>query len=215
MKFLLKPGIHVRLRTVLHSRMTVGLILLFLILAVPVFGQDSYVDYYGKSLRINNIGMSVLGGWALANISVGAYGWSQQSGQRAYFHQMNLFWNTVNLTIAGVALYSNLTDDYALLSGNELLEKQLKIQRLYLINGALDVGYIATGFLLKYLAPRYPKNELRLRGYGNSVILQGSFLFVFDLIMYGLQRSHRTDFLQQLSFSPLPDAWGLALSLHF
>ena len=89
--------------------MMMGLSLLILALPASVHGQEAYVEYYGKSLDMNNIGMAVLGGWALANISIGAYGWSQQSGQESYFHQMNLFWNTVNLTIAGFALYSNLT----------------------------------------------------------------------------------------------------------
>jgi len=192
-----------------------GLFILLLIFPATVQGQSEYVEYYGQSLRINNIGMAVLGSWALANLSVGTYGWIQNTGQRAYFHQMNFFWNTVNLSIAGFALYSNLTAEYALLSGEELLEMQGKSQRLFLINGALDVGYVATGFLLRYLSTKYPKNELRLRGYGNSVILQGSFLFVFDLVMYGLQRSHRADFLQHLSFSPMQDAWGLALTFQF
>jgi hypothetical protein len=151
----------------------------------------------------------------LVNLSAGAYGWSRNTGQRAYFHQMNFFWNTVNLSIAGFALYSNLNAEYALLSGEELLDMQGRTQRLYLINGALDVGYVATGFLLRYLSTNYPKNELRLRAYGNSVILQGSFLLVFDLVMYGLQRSHRADFLQHLSFSPMQEAWGLALTYQF
>jgi len=196
-------------------RVVVILIFLLCLFSSPIQGQDPYVKYFGESLKINNIGMAVLGTWALANISIGAWGWSQQTGQRAYFHQMNLFWNTVNLTIAGIALYNNLTSDYVLLTGQELLEKQMKTQRLYLINGALDVAYIGTGFLLKNLAPKYPKNELRLAGYGNSVILQGSFLLVFDLVMYGLQRNHRLDFLNQLAFSPMQDAWGIAVSLNF
>jgi hypothetical protein len=191
-----------------------GFALLSLTLSNQVHGQSAYLEYYGESLHINNIGMAVLGSWALANISIGAYGWSQYSGQRSYFHQMNLFWNTVNLSIAGFALYSNLSSDYSLLSGPELLEKQWKTQRLFLINAGLDVGYVAMGFLLKHLATRYPKNELRLRGYGDSVILQGSFLFVFDLVMYGIQRSHRLDFLQHISLAPMRDAYGLALTLH-
>ncbi len=193
----------------------IGIALLLLLIPAHVHGQADYAAYYGQSLRINNIGMGVLGSWALANMAVGAYGWSQQSGQRSYFHQMNVFWNAVNLGIAGFALYSNLTADYTLLSGEELLEKQFKTQRLYLINAAVDVGYVSTGFLLKYLATKYPKNELRLRGYGNSVILQGSFLFVFDLVLFGLQRNYRTDFLQHLTFSPMQDAWGLALTFQF
>jgi hypothetical protein len=186
-----------------------------LIFPFTAYGQAHYTAYYGESQRVNNIGMVVLGSWALANISIGAYGWSHYSGQRSYFHQMNLFWNTVNLGIAGFALYSNLTTDYALLSGEELMEMQYKTQRLYLINAALDVGYVATGFFLKYLAPKYPKNEWRLQGYGNSVILQGSFLFVFDLVMYGLQHSHRAGFLNQLSLSPMHQALGIALAFQF
>jgi hypothetical protein len=193
----------------------IGISLLLLLMASTVQGQSEYVEYYGQSLRINNMGMAVLGSWALANISVGAYGWSQNTGQRAYFHQMNLFWNTVNLSIAGFALYSNLTSDYALLSGEELLSKQLKTQRLYLINAAIDVGYVSAGFLLRHLSTKNPKNELRLRGYGNSVILQGSFLFVFDLVMYGVLQNQRLDFLQYLSFSPMQDAYGLALTFQF
>ena len=193
----------------------IGIVLVLLLLPSTLHAQGSYADFYRESLRINNIGMAILGTWALTNISIGAYGWNQQTGQRAYFHQMNLFWNTVNLTIAGFALYGNLTSDYGLLTGSELLEKQLKAQHLYLINGALDVGYIAAGSLLRYIAPRYPKNELRLSGYGNSVILQGSFLLLFDLVFYGLQRSHRTGFLDQLSVVPMHDAWGMILSFHF
>ena len=193
----------------------IGMSLCLLLIPGTVQGQTEYVEYYGQSLRINNMGMAVLGSWALANITIGAYGWSQNTGQRAYFHQMNLFWNTVNLTIAGIALYSNLTADYALLPGEELLEKQFRTQRLYLINAAVDVGYVSAGFLLKHLATKYPKNELRLRGYGNSVILQGSFLFVFDLVMYGLLNNRRADFLQQVSLSPMQDAYGLALTFQF
>jgi hypothetical protein len=120
----------------------------------------------------------------------------------------------VNLSIAGIALYSNLTSEYAQLTGPELMDKQLKFQRLYLINAALDVAYVAGGGFLHYLAPKYPKNESRLKGYGNSVILQGTFLLVFDLIMFGLQRSHRTDFLQQISLAPMQDAWGIAFTLN-
>lgn len=192
-----------------------GIVLILLILPVSAQAQPAYNEYYRESLRINNIGMIVLGSWALGNISIGAYGWSKHSGQQMYFNQMNLFWNTVNLTIAGFALYSNLTSDYELLTGSELLDKQFKTQRLYLINAGLDVGYMATGFLLKFLATKYPKNELRLRGYGNSVIFQGAFLFVFDLLMYGFQRGHRADFLQQISMGPMQDAWGLSVSFQF
>ena len=199
---------------ILFRWVILGMTLLYLALPLMGQGETAYVAYYGKSLELNNIGMGILGGWALANITTGAYGWSQQSGQASYFHQMNLFWNTVNIGIAGFALYSNLTSDYKHLSGDELLMMQLKSQRLFLINAGIDVAYVATGLVLKYLAPKYPKNEERLHGYGNSVILQGSFLFVFDLVMFGLHRNLRTGFMQHLSFAPMQEAWGLTLIFH-
>lgn len=193
------------------------MMLLALCFAFPAHltAQDQYTVFYGKSLAVNNVGMGILGGWAVANLTLGAYGWSQQTGQQAYFHQMNLLWNTVNLTIAGLAIYNNLSADYGLFSGEELMAMQQKSQRLYLINGALDVGYMGTGVLLRYLATRISSQEERLRGYGNSVILQGSFLLVFDGVMYLLQRNLRAGFLEQVSLSPMQEAWGMSLSFHF
>ncbi len=186
-----------------------------LFLSVPVFSQDAYSNYYSRSLKINNTGMVVLGSWAILNISTGAYGWSRYTGQSKYFHQMNLFWNVVNLSIAGIALYGNAHTDYSMWEQGMFLEKHLKTQNLFLINAGLDIGYMGGGLLLRHLSERYPNNSDRLKGYGNSVILQGAFLFVFDLVMYGLQRNHRGQFLDQLSLLPMNDGWGLALQVTF
>jgi hypothetical protein len=191
------------------------LIFLFLLTANIAWGQVSGSSFYKKSLDINNAGMVVLGSWALSNIAVGAIGWSRNSGQRMYFHQMNLFWNTVNLAIAGIALYSNITTDYAMWTTDEILTKQLKTQRIFLINAGLDIIYMGTAVALKKIAPRYPNHQDRLTGYGNSVLLQGAFLFAFDLVLFGLQRAHRLQFLDQLSFRPAREVWGMALSLQF
>ena len=189
--------------------------MLMLLFSGSVMWGQAEVSFYEHSLRINNTGMLVLGSWALANISIGAVGWSRSDGQRMYFHQMNLFWNTVNLSIAGIALYSNLNADYGMWSMDEFLQKQLKAQHLFLINAGLDLVYMGTGLLLKNLTSRYPKHQERLTGYGNSVLIQGGFLFVFDLIMFGLQHSHRSRFLDQLAVGPAHDAWGIALMVQF
>ncbi len=50
----------------------IGIFMLCIFLPVAAHGQDSPVEFYGESLRMNNIGMVVLGSWALANISIGA-----------------------------------------------------------------------------------------------------------------------------------------------
>jgi hypothetical protein len=145
--------------------------------------------------------MFVLGGWAIANLTTGGIGWAKNSGSSKYFNQMNLFWNTVNLSIAGFALYSNYSQEIMNIPDSSMLQNHLKTERLYLINGGLDIVYIGTGFLLKHLSTKNDKRHDLLKGYGNSIILQGAFLFVFDLIMWGIQRSHRLQFLDNLEIS--------------
>lgn len=198
-----------------HKAGLYALLLSMSLMLIPaaVNAQDHH-SFYRQSLKINNTGMMVLGSWALANITIGTYGWSRYSGSQQYFHQMNLFWNSVNLAIAGFALYSNYTTEYTGWGMEEILGRQMKTQRLFLINAGLDVAYMGTGLLLKRIAYKYPKNESRLTGYGNSVLLQGAFLFVFDLILYGVQRSHRLDFLETLTLQPMQDAWGITLALN-
>lgn len=77
---------------------------------LPAPAQDKlYAEFYQKSMRMNNTGMYVLGSWAVANLIIGGIGWNQNTGDTKYFHQMNFFWNTVNLSIAGFALYNILS----------------------------------------------------------------------------------------------------------
>ncbi|MGW8314698.1 MAG: DUF6992 family protein, partial [Bacteroidales bacterium] len=104
--------------------------------------------------------------------------------------------------------------DVAGWGSEEILDKQLKTQQLFLINAGLDVVYMGAGILLKRIAVKYPKNESRLIGYGDSVILQGAFLFIFDLVMYGVQRIQRLNFLESLSFQPMEGVWGLTFTLN-
>jgi hypothetical protein len=157
-----------------------------------------------QGMKINNSGMMVLGGWAVANMAVGAYGWSAFDGQKKYFHQMNLFWNVVNATIAGIALSNNLGYDCSSVSYDSYLNSHLSTEKTLLINSALDVGYIGTGFLLKYFSTKASQRSDLLKGYGNSLILQGGFLLAFDLVLYALLRNERISFDANISasFSP-------------
>lgn len=155
--------------------------------------------------------MLILGGWAAANLIIGGYGWSKTTGQEKYFHQMNFMWNVVNLSIAGFALYSNAHYSLATLSISEVLAKHLNTERVLLINAALlDVGYSGTGFLLRHYSGNSDKFYSLLKGYGNSLILQGAFLLAFDLSLYGVLHSQRIEFL---SVTPISN--GLALTAKF
>jgi hypothetical protein len=68
---------------------------------------------------------------------------------------------------------------------------------------------------MKEIAPEEAENQYRLEGYGNSELMQGGFLSLFVIVMYGIQRNHRTEFLDQLSLTPMQEAFGLTLSLKF
>jgi hypothetical protein len=192
---------------------------LFISLAVSaVFAQQSDVSgFYQSSIKTNTTGMHVLGGWAIANIAGGAAGWANSNGSTKYFHQMNLFWNTVNLGIAGFALFNNLNSSIFGFTDSLLMQKHIKTENLYVINAGLDVLYVGTGFLLKHLSTNSAKRKDVLFGYGNSVIVQGGFLLVFDLIMWAVQRNHRLDFLANTSFSFQQnfDFKEIALSIRF
>lgn len=179
-----------------------ALIFVLIFSFLPILAQDQlHNDFYQKSVQNNNTGMYILGTWALANLVVGGIGWNQTTGDTKYFHQMNFFWNTVNLSIAGFALYNNFSGGIENLTNEMIIQNHYKIEKLYLINGGLDLAYIGTGFILKSLSPKKEKNKNLLKGYGNSLILQGSFLFVFDAVMWGIQRNHRLHFLENLEFS--------------
>lgn len=186
------------------------IVILFGFACINAFAQVNPESFAQKSVNTQNTGMLILGGWAAANLIVGGYGWSKTTGQDKYFHQMNFFWNVVNLSIAGFALYSNAHTSPETLSVSEVLTKHLKTEKILLINSALDVGYVGIGFLLRHYSAKSDKFNLLLKGYGNSLILQGAFLLAFDLTLYGVLRSLRTEFL-----SVTPTSNGLALTAKF
>lgn len=194
-------------------RMKSILIIKILILST-LFVQTQETSFFERSNSTNNYGMMVLGTWAISNMAIGSYGWASNSGEQKYFHQMNFFWNTINLSIAGFALYQNNKLNIASFSETELLKKHIQTENLYLINAGLDVLYVGTGFYLKHLANSNTTRKDLLRGYGNAIILQGSFLFVFDLIMYGIQHNRRMNYLENMNVSILQDGFLLQYSIQ-
>lgn len=180
--------------------------------ALHAFAQQSPEDFMQKSIRTQNAGMIVLGGWAVANLATGAYGWASTTGQRKYFHQMNFMWNVVNLSIAGLALYNSSVTPMESLQTGEFLAKHMKTEKILLINSALDVGYMGAGFLLKHYAAKSDKNRNLLSGYGSSLILQGVFLLVFDLTLHQVLHNQR---LGYISVTPSADLAGLTLRYSF
>ncbi len=156
-------------------------------------------------------GMMVLGTWAVGNMVWGGIEASRQEGKTKAFHQMNLYWNSVNLAIAGLG-YFNAKKSRKKAGLWESLRAQQKTEKILLVNAALDLGYMATGMYLKERGKRMQNQQLR--GFGNSVILQGAFLMVFDGILYALQTKNGKKFEPWVKNVNL-SASGLGLKVTF
>ncbi len=193
-------------------KLKVLLIVVLWLSVLYAFAQQSPNDFMQKSIKTQNVGMIVLGGWAVANLATGGYGWASTTGQRMYFHQMNFMWNVVNLSIAGFALYNNSAIQTDSFQAAEFLAKHMKTEKILLINSALDVGYMGAGLLLKHYAAKSDKYKNLLAGYGNSLILQGAFLLVFDLTLHQVLHHQR---LGYIDVTPSPDLAGLTLRYSF
>ena len=165
-----------------------------------VAAQDAeFLDGFNeKRLQLNRSGMSVLGSWAVGNMAVGAVGYYNSTGSTKYFHQMNFFWNSVNLAIAGFAYYGSLEGNALGLSLAETIKEQNSIEKILLFNAGLDIGYMATGLYLRERSFNSSKNQELFKGYGESLILQGGFLLLFDGIMFYAQNKHQGKLLEVL-----------------
>lgn len=169
------------------------LFLLFLFPPVQLFAQgninDSLSAFHSSRMNINESAMLVLGGWAAGNILVGTYGNFKANGEAKYFHQFNAMWNVVNLGIAAFGYFNAVNSDPSTMTNLEILKDYNSLQSFLLLNTGLDVAYIMTGFYLKERAKNSSSSE-RLKGYGNSLLLQGGFLLLFDVSLYFIHQSN-------------------------
>jgi len=192
-----------------------------LIICLGVWGgmlqaQDSTLTALNTSrLQINKTGMLVLGGWAVANIATGAILRGQTDGSTRYFHEMNIFWNLVNLGLAGAGWYGSHTADPASFDLWNTYREQQTIEKILLFNAALDLAYMAGGAFLIERSKRVENKPERLDGYGKSLIMQGGFLLVFDTIMYLIHHRSATPELRQLLSHVDFTGNGLAITWYF
>lgn len=146
-----------------------------------------------RRISINKTGMAVLLGWAGANMAVGTAGYFMADAPRwKYFHQMNAGWNVVNAAIGGFGLAGALSEDPASYGLAQTFAEGHSIQTILALNIGLDAAYMAGGAWMWERGVR--KDSDRLVGYGRSLILQGGFLFAFDIALIWLHHRAMSDF---------------------
>jgi hypothetical protein len=151
--------------------------------------ESSLLDFEKSRQNINQTAMLVLGSWAVGNILLGTYGNFKTKNETKYFHQFNAMWNTVNLGIAVFGYLNAVDSNPADMTNLEILKDYSSLQNFLLLNAGLDVAYIMTGLYLKEKSKSSARTEM-LRGYGNSLLLQGGFLLLFDVALYFIHQNN-------------------------
>ena len=182
-------------------------LILFILLAYHLLNaQNGEFEHWNEQhLRLQKTGMVILGSWAFTNFAVSGYQMSKTSGNTYYFHQMNVFWNTVNVAIAASGYLSAINAETSL-SQQETLMELNSFSKILLLNTGLDLAYMSAGLYLRERSRNIAKHSQRFKGYGKSLLLQGGFLFLFDLLLV-IKNEHLTrQFLSHtnvnLSFTP-------------
>jgi hypothetical protein len=187
-------------------------LLFFILLGAATFSHSQNMNEFNKErIQTDKRLMVGLGTWATTNFIVSGIGWATvPSGEAYYFHQMNVLWNTVNIGLA-VPGYLKAKTANSTLSFAETIRTQHKTEKIFLINSGLDIGYMAGGLLLRSAAKTNINKRDQFNGFGNSLLMQGGFLFVFDLTAYMIHNRHSKKSLDKLMNSVEMSSSGLGL----
>ncbi|WMX14796.1 DUF6992 family protein [Aureispira sp. CCB-E] len=197
------------------------LLLLFIfIIFSPIQAQTSLDEINQTRCKHTLNGMIAFSSWTGANLIAGTVGVITTRGELQHFFEMNLYFNAINLGLAIPGLIGAVKAKRTGLSFEQSVKEVQKIKTVYLVNGALDFTYITVGFLLREMS-KNNRNDIklsnRLAGYGNSFIVQGGFLLIYDFIEFGVHAingKRLNEHWDKISISPY-GAYGLGMSIQY
>ena len=198
----------------MKMKKTITIFLFILYIANQVFANNdkSLNEFEQKNITTNQNAMLVLGSWAVGNILVGSYGNFTTTGVTKYFHQFNVMWNVVNLVLATFGYFNSVNKKTIDQSQIDIIKDFNSLQNFLLLNAGLDVAYIIAGFYLKEKSTRHKRSNL-LAGYGNSLILQGSFLLLFDVSFFFINQHNANLYLYPYLDNLLTNDFSLGLGV--
>lgn len=155
---------------------------LVLALAAGQLDADRLAKVNQDRNEANRGAMWVLNAWAGANLASGLAGWvAAEDPEWRAVHQANFVWNLVNLGLGVSGLVQSYADPRALdLDQSRKASEATQIS--YLVNGGLDFVYLAAGAILLWRGN--VDGSPRLRGWGKAVLLQATFLLLFDIALF-------------------------------
>jgi len=182
-----------------------------ILLVGQLHAQQNFNDSISQARnKLTRDAMIVLGSWSVVNIASGFILANQSSGETEYFWRMNAYWNFINLGLAGLAYMNTMRMMNKHYGFEENLRQQYGMEKLYLFNAGLDLFYIAGGIALHEhgITESDPKSLDQFKGYGKSIVFQGGFLLLMDLIMYSLHHKNTKRMLDKLQHVELTGGLG-------
>ena len=178
------------------------LLSLALSLALGAAEPDGSLEGWNRErLTTSRVGMFVLGGWAVANMGVGAFGVGLERDERLRFFLLgNLVWNAVNLGLSLATLIREWNANPAAVDARQSLLESEGAEKVFFINASLDVAYLATAAFLWQRGDA--TGDARLVGLGQALLLQGAFLAVFDTTMGLLNLRLTNRLLDRVTIGP-------------
>lgn len=137
-----------------------------------------------KQQHILLLAMGILFFWAVGNMlfsTISLLGKPTPPEKRMAFHQMNLAWAFINSIIVVWGITHPLFEGLSPTTSSLLNELQW-LKDIFLLNAGLDILYMLVGFYLH--RRKSGRKPLRANGFGQAIILQGGFLFIFDSMLW-------------------------------
>jgi len=164
--------------------------LILIIFALPLICSSQINDFNTKRHNKDKALMVCLGSWAGVNLIGSGAGWIlSNNDQSKHFHQMNVMWNIVNLGIA-IPGYLKAKKSPSNISFFQTYNEQRRTEKTFLINAGIDIAYISSGLILNSESKYHKDKSDLLKGFSYSLILQGSFLLIFDWISYSMHNKN-------------------------
>jgi hypothetical protein len=154
------------------------IVFLMVTLLSTTLAHDVSTELQENGTQLETTAFRTLGIWGALNTGVGGIGaLLDKDPERRAFHTMNAGWGAVNL---GLAL-SGAASSRKSSTPESRAERWLRMPSVFALNAGLDALYISAGGWL-WFDGRSNENPSHV-GWGQSLILQGSALLLFDVWM--------------------------------
>ena len=184
----------------------------FSTLSAQQISSKDLFDFNRSRNKKTSKGLKILGGWAIANMATSGYLYYHSNGVDNYFHQMNVMWNGANTLIVAASLLPKEKNDMNLA---KTINWQSNTESTYIANAALDLIYSSIGLYLTEKAKNDLAHHDKFQGWGNSLIYNGGFLFLFDTSMFIIHKKNGKKLYKLLDkVNVSTSGLGIKISMH-